>query len=237
MFTHAQVQDKINQREQRMSDLLKKKARDRASEMARRGKKEGDESDEEEVEDLKVYDAPDQSVKPDVASSHILVLLAVAAVVQGTASSSQSSLECDVRSSYFHCVLCRNAAPACSQCCSHIRASSGGRICMRNACTRRLNMLAVAAVDVHAHGARGHTAVARHSLTSQQTPSIMLTSRSCCSHIALQQLTAYCSNAISLRVYHSCAITLATYCTVLYTAFQLIALRCIALTHMAHYTF
>jgi hypothetical protein len=43
-----------------MSDLLKKKARDRASEMARRGKKEGDESDEEEVEDLKVYDAPDQ---------------------------------------------------------------------------------------------------------------------------------------------------------------------------------
>jgi hypothetical protein len=54
------VQDKINQREQRMSDLLKKKARDRASEMARRGKKEGDESDEEEVEDLKVYDAPDQ---------------------------------------------------------------------------------------------------------------------------------------------------------------------------------
>jgi len=59
----AEVQDMLNQREVRMSELLKRKAKERASEMARRGKDMGEDSEEEEVEDLLSYDATDQYPK------------------------------------------------------------------------------------------------------------------------------------------------------------------------------
>eukprot|EP00611_Tribonema_gayanum_P008531 TRINITY_DN180_c0_g1_i2.p1 TRINITY_DN180_c0_g1~~TRINITY_DN180_c0_g1_i2.p1 ORF type:complete len:962 (+),score=485.12 TRINITY_DN180_c0_g1_i2:207-3092(+) len=59
----AEVQDMLNQREQRMSELLKRRAKERASEMARRDKDRGDDSEEEEVEDLAVYEATDQYPK------------------------------------------------------------------------------------------------------------------------------------------------------------------------------
>jgi nucleosome binding factor SPN SPT16 subunit len=56
---NADLQEQINDRERRMNELLKKRAKQRAAQIAKGGG-DAEEDDAEATEDLKVYDAPDQ---------------------------------------------------------------------------------------------------------------------------------------------------------------------------------